>query len=78
MPSARDPGRNHIRLSSLVAFALNEGWQVSRTDGGRLVFSRRGLPPIFTGFPCDRDGNTQAQRPPDAEASRSYRGRGNG
>lgn len=58
MPSARDLARGRSRLVPLIAFALREGWSVSRSVNGRLTFDKAGLPPIFTGpVPTDRQGN---------------------
>lgn len=48
MSSAHELCRGHKRLLPLVEFALNEGWEVSRTAGGHLRFVKLGLPPIFT------------------------------
>lgn len=44
--SARDIAKKHLR--ALVAFALEEGWVVTRTPGGHLRFTKTGFPPIFT------------------------------
>ncbi|KTT37491.1 hypothetical protein RSA46_21515 [Pseudomonas oryzihabitans] len=44
--SPRDIGKKHLR--ALVAFALEEGWVVTRTHGGHLRFTKTGFPPIFT------------------------------
>ncbi|GLU39169.1 type II toxin-antitoxin system HicA family toxin [Pseudomonas sp. NBRC 100443] len=46
--SAHELCRGHKRLLPLIEFALSEGWQVSRTGGGHLKFTKEGLPPIFT------------------------------
>lgn len=43
--SARD---NHKNLQALVAFAIDEGWVVTRTRGGHVKFTKVGCPPIFT------------------------------
>lgn len=43
------------RLKPLIDFALTEGWEVVRTPGGHLKFTKPGLPPIYTGSrPSDR------------------------
>ncbi|APQ10976.1 hypothetical protein BJP27_05480 [Pseudomonas oryzihabitans] len=44
--SPRDIGKKHLR--ALVAFALGEGWVVTRTQGGHLRFTKTGYAPIFT------------------------------
>ncbi|PAU50935.1 hypothetical protein BZL41_27805 [Pseudomonas sp. PIC25] len=36
------------RLRQLVAFAVSEGWSVSRTAGGHIKFSKAGHASIFT------------------------------
>lgn len=46
--SAHEFCRGHKRLLPLIEFALSEDWQVSRTSGGHLKFTKEGLPPIFT------------------------------
>lgn len=43
--SVRDNRKN---LQDLVAFALHEGWAVTRTRGGHVKFTKAGCPPIFT------------------------------
>lgn len=48
MSNARELARGHKRLLPLIEFALGEGWEVVRTSGGHLKFTRPGLPPIFT------------------------------
>lgn len=48
MSSARELARGHKRLLPLIEYALREGWEVVRTPGGHLKFTRAGLPPIFT------------------------------
>lgn len=77
MPSARNVAQGRRRLSSLIAFALRDGWTVSRTAGGRIVLSRAGLPAIFIGFPCDRDDHNPAllrRRKADTRGNRWWRG----
>lgn len=41
--------RGDKRLQPLIQFAVSEGWRVSRTRSGHLKFSKRGMPPIYTG-----------------------------
>jgi len=41
--------RGSRRLRPLIEFALSEGWEVARTPGGHLKFTKQGLPPIYTG-----------------------------
>ncbi|WP_369326343.1 type II toxin-antitoxin system HicA family toxin [Alcaligenes nematophilus] len=48
MSNARELARGHKRLLPLIEYALSEGWEVVRTSGGHLKFTRPGLPPIFT------------------------------
>ena len=48
MPNARELARGHKRLLPLIEYALREGWEVVRTHGGHLKFTRPGLPPIFS------------------------------
>lgn len=48
MSNAYELCRGHKRLLPLVEFALSEGWEVRRTQGGHLKFMKSGLPPIFT------------------------------
>lgn len=67
MPNARDLCRGHKRLRPLVEYALNEGWQVVRTPGGHLKFTKAGLPPVFTGSTAsdhraDRNARAQLRR----------------
>nr|WP_288356111.1 hypothetical protein [uncultured Pseudomonas sp.] len=40
--------QTHKNLKDLVAFALGEGWVVTRTQGGHLRFTKTGCAPIFT------------------------------
>lgn len=48
-------------LRRLVFFALAEGWQVSRTRGGHLRFSKQGCASIFTsGTPSDHRSTRNA------------------
>lgn len=63
MPNALDAARGQGCLSSLIAFVLSEGWDVSRAESGRVVFSRAGLPPIFTGLSCKRDDDVRTRFP---------------
>ncbi|MFJ5483785.1 type II toxin-antitoxin system HicA family toxin [Pectobacterium actinidiae] len=48
MSNAHELARGHKRLLPLIEYALNEGWEVVRTPGGHLKFTKPGLPPIFT------------------------------
>ncbi|QCG68228.1 type II toxin-antitoxin system HicA family toxin [Pseudomonas veronii] len=48
MSDAHELARGHKRLLPLIEYALREGWDVVRTSGGHLKFTRPGLPPIFT------------------------------
>ncbi|MDT3722965.1 hypothetical protein [Pseudomonas oryzihabitans] len=38
----------HKNLQALVAFAIDEGWAVTRTRGGHVKFTKLGCSPIFT------------------------------
>ena len=49
MSTARMLHRGHTRLKPLIDFAMREGWEVVRTPGGHLKFTKQGLPPIYTG-----------------------------
>lgn len=49
MSAAHVLHRGHKRLKPLIDFALREGWEVVRTRGGHLAFTKPGLPPIYTG-----------------------------
>ena len=49
MTTAHILHRGHKRLKPLIDFALREGWEVVRTPGGHLKFTKRGLSPIYTG-----------------------------
>jgi len=67
MPNARDLYRGHKRLRPLIEYALSDGWQVVRTPGGHLKFTKSGLPPVFTGSTAsdhraDRNGRAQLRR----------------
>jgi len=48
MSNARELCRGRKRLLPLIELALKEGWEVSRTAGGHLKFTKPGLPPIYT------------------------------
>lgn len=48
MSTPRDLYRGHPRLRPLIEFALSEGWQVARTQGGHLKFTKAGLPSVYT------------------------------
>ncbi len=49
MSTARIFHRGHKRLKPLIDFALKESWEVIRTPGGHLKFTKPGLPAIYTG-----------------------------
>lgn len=57
MRRGRDVPYTPRQLSSFIAFAVNEGWKVSRAAGGRIALYRPGMPPIFNGacFEFDPD-----------------------
>lgn len=44
--------RARRRLLPFIRFALDDGWQVSRSRVGRLTFFKAGLPTIYAGFPA--------------------------
>lgn len=48
MIASRPLHRGHNRLKPLIDLALREGWDVARTCGGHLTFTKPGLPPIHT------------------------------
>ncbi len=48
MLSVRELARRHRPLLPLVEYALKEGWNVSRAEGGSLQLLKPGLPPIYT------------------------------
>jgi hypothetical protein len=67
MPNPRELCRGHKRLRPLIEYALREGWQVVRTPGGHLKFTKVGLPPVFTGSTAsdhraDRNARAQLRR----------------
>ncbi|WKV49534.1 type II toxin-antitoxin system HicA family toxin [Dickeya fangzhongdai] len=49
MSTTRELARGHKLLLPLIEYALKEGWEVERTSGGHLKFTKPGMPPIFTG-----------------------------
>lgn len=49
MSGAHELSRGHKQLRGLIEFALQHGWEVVRTPGGHLKFTKPGLPPIYTG-----------------------------
>ena len=55
MRRGRDVSHGPRQLSPFIAFALNEGWKVSRAAGGRIALYRAGMPPIFNGACFDFD-----------------------
>ncbi|MAY27032.1 type II toxin-antitoxin system HicA family toxin [Sodalis sp. RH20] len=62
MTTARSLHRGNKRLKPLIDFALKEGWEVVRTSGGHLKFTKPGLPPIYTGStPSDRRAGLNAR-----------------
>ncbi|TYL42063.1 type II toxin-antitoxin system HicA family toxin [Dickeya sp. ws52] len=48
MSNASELARGHKQLLPLIEYALKEGWEVKRTSGGHLKFTKPGMPPIFT------------------------------
>ncbi|VFR30439.1 FIG034647: hypothetical protein in PFGI-1-like cluster [plant metagenome] len=48
MSNAHELARGHKQLLPLIEYALREGWEVVRTAGGHLKFTKPGMPPIFT------------------------------
>lgn len=48
MANAHELARGHKRLRALIKFALAEGWEVVRTRGGHLLFTKHGCAPIYT------------------------------
>jgi hypothetical protein len=67
MPNPRDLCRGHKRLRPWIEYALSEGWQVVRTPGGHLKFTKAGLAPVFTGSTpsdhrTDRNARSQLRR----------------
>lgn len=73
MPSAHDLCRGHKRLLPLIEYALREGWDVTRTPGGHLKFTKPGLPPIFTSSTA---GDYRAGRNARAQLRRANRDTG--
>ena len=64
MPNPHELCRGHKRLRPLIEYALRAGWQVVRTPGGHLKFTKVGLPPVFTGSTASdhrADRNARAQ-----------------
>lgn len=70
MSNAHELARGHKRLLPLIEYALSEGWEVVRTPGGHLKFTRPGLPPIFTS--ATASDHRGAQRPRHAAASPAW------
>lgn len=67
MPSAHELARGHKQLRGLIEFALQHGWEVVRTPGGHLKFTKPGLPPIYTGatvsdYRAERNARAQLRR----------------
>lgn len=48
MSHLHELARGHKQLLPLIEYALQEGWEVVRTSGGHLKFTKPGMPPIFT------------------------------
>ncbi|UAY97120.1 type II toxin-antitoxin system HicA family toxin [Dickeya dadantii] len=48
MSNASELAQDHKQLLPLIEYALKEGWEVERTSGGHLKFTKPGMPPIFT------------------------------
>lgn len=48
MTGRRKLAHGHKPLTELIRFAQAHGWQVSRTGGGHLRFSKAGCRPVFT------------------------------
>lgn len=48
MANAHELARGHKRLRPLIEFALAEGWEVMRTPGGHLKFTKPGFASIYT------------------------------
>lgn len=70
MSAARTLHRGHKRLKPLIDFALRQGWEVVRTPGGHLKFTKPGLPPIYTGSTA---GDHRASRNARARLQRADR-----
>ncbi|HBO80926.1 TPA: type II toxin-antitoxin system HicA family toxin [Burkholderia vietnamiensis] len=67
MSGAHELSRGHKQLRGLIEFALQHGWEVVRTPGGHLKFTKPGLPPIYTGstasdFRAERNARAQLRR----------------
>ncbi|MBX6319038.1 MULTISPECIES: hypothetical protein [Pseudomonadota] len=67
MSSAHELSRGHKQLRGLIEFALRQGWEVVRTPGGHLKFTKPGLPPIYTGstasdYRAERNARAQLRR----------------
>ncbi|WP_185266005.1 type II toxin-antitoxin system HicA family toxin [Halopseudomonas xiamenensis] len=48
MNSVSTLGKLKKPLQELADFAISLGWQVSRTRGGHIRFTKPGYPPIYT------------------------------
>lgn len=70
MSTVHELCRGHKQLIPLVAYALAEGWNVVRTAGGHLKFTKPGLPPIFT---SSMAGDYRAGRNAKAQLLRAQR-----
>ncbi|PUA41376.1 hypothetical protein C5U62_32140 [Pseudomonas protegens] len=56
-----------VRTRQLINFALDNGWQVSRTPGGHLKFTKPGHKPIFisstpSDYRADRNARANLRR----------------
>ncbi|HCF1525333.1 type II toxin-antitoxin system HicA family toxin [Pseudomonas aeruginosa] len=76
--SAHELCRDHKRLLPLIEFALSEGWEVGRTGGGYLKFTKPGLPPIFTSSTASDYRSSQNAWARLCRATRNLPGGGNG
>lgn len=78
MSSVHELCRGHKRLLPLIEFALSEGWEVRRTQGGHLKFVKSGLPPIFTSSTASDHRASQNAWARLRRATRNLPGGGNG
>lgn len=72
MSSAHELSRGHKQLRNLIEFALQHGWEVVRTPGGHLKFTKPGLTPIYTGSTASdyrAERNARARRRATRQAS---------
>ncbi|PRB81495.1 type II toxin-antitoxin system HicA family toxin [Pseudomonas sp. MYb185] len=74
MNSAIALGKLKKPLQELADFAVGLGWQVSRTRGGHIRFTKEGYPPIYTSStPSDPRAGLNARALLRRAASRSVR-----